>query len=376
MNKRLSVCVALTLAWMDADGRAADEMLAPELQQWLRPQTWVRDSDRPVVSLGAAGEFDDMHLFAPCMRLEDGLFRLWYCGSRGNLANRVFGLGLALSRNGRDFQKVDANPVFDFGDDKHSVLTPTLLREDGKWRMWFSATDFADGKGLHTLHESTSLDGIRWSAPSPALLSNVYAPTVLKVGETYQMWYARVGQDPWVIGHATSNDGRVWRETTTPVLTIDQPWEADRLFYPTVVRQNGVYLMWYGSYWKDARPEPKTALGFAVSSDGIKWHKHSDNPVFRPEPKHDWESHYVTSESIVQMPDGTWRMWYASRTKPPFDHKYFAIGSATWAEHSPGFQTRLETIHRGYDGETCWVHPRAGIVPCETPAVPHSESSR
>lgn len=47
----------------------------------------------------------------------------------------------------------------------------------------------------------------------------------------------------------------------------------------------------------------------------------------------------------------------------------FAIGSTPRTEHAPGFRTRLEAIHRGYDGETCWVHPRAGVVPRETPAV-------
>jgi hypothetical protein len=114
------------------------------------------------------------------------------------------------------------------------------------------------------------------------------------------------------------------------VLEIDQPWELNRLFYPTVVRRDGVYLMWYGSYWKDARPAQKTALGFAASLDGLKWYKHPSNPVLRPEPKHDWESHYVTSQSVMPLADGTWRMWYASRTRPPFTHKYFALGTAVW----------------------------------------------
>lgn len=369
MNWWLFVYVELMVAGATAASRAAEASVAPELQRWLRPQTWTRDSDHPVISLGAAGDFDDNHLFAPSVRYEDGLFRLWYCGSRGKVGDRVFGLGLALSHDGRQFQKVSANPVFQFGDGKRSILTPTLLREGGRWRMWFSATDFAAGQGLHTLHESTSSDGIHWSPPSQALLSNVYAPTVLKVGNAYQMWFTNVARSPWVIGHASSDDGRTWRETATPALTIDQPWEAGRLFYPTVLRQDGVYLMWYGSYWKDARPEQKTALGFAVSPDGIKWCKHPENPVFRPEPKHDWESHYVTSESILRLPDGTWRMWYASRTKPPFIHKYFAIGSATWSDSSPGFQSQIETIHHGYDGKTCWVHPRAGLVPGEHPAI-------
>ena len=335
LRSRTTVAFVLTMSWLLADCPAADEPVVAELQRWLRPQTWVRDSEQPVVSLGEAGAFDDTHLFAPCVRLDNGLFRLWYCGSRGKVEDRVFELGLATSRDGRQFQKTSGNPVFKFGDGKHSILTPTILRDGNRWRMWFAATDFVNGKGLHTLHESTSQDGVQWSAPSPALLANVYAPTVQKVGETYQMWFTRVGRNPWVIAHATSDDGRTWRETATPVLTIDQTWELDRLFYPTVVRQDGAYLMWYGSYWKDAKPAQKTALGFAVSADGLKWHKHPDNPVFRPEPKHEWESHYVTSESILRMADGSWRMWYASRTKPPFHHKYFAIGSATWKENAP-----------------------------------------
>jgi|GEM_PF-3166549 hypothetical protein len=36
-------------------------------RRWLEPQDWKRDGDQdPVIGLGAAGCFDDMHLFAPC----------------------------------------------------------------------------------------------------------------------------------------------------------------------------------------------------------------------------------------------------------------------------------------------------------------------
>jgi predicted RNA polymerase sigma factor len=30
---------------------------------------------------------------------------------------------------------------------------------------------------------------------------------------------------------------------------------------------------------------------------------------------------------------------------------------------------QLETISRGYDGQTCWVHPRAGAIPGDAPIV-------
>ena len=39
------------------------------------------------------------------------------------------------------------------------------------------------------------------------------------------------------------------------------------------------------------------------------------------------------------------------------------------AEPAPGFRIQLDTLSRGYDGKTCWVHPRAGAIPGPTPSV-------
>jgi len=39
------------------------------------------------------------------------------------------------------------------------------------------------------------------------------------------------------------------------------------------------------------------------------------------------------------------------------------------AADAPTFSIQLETISKGYDGLTCWVHPRAGMIPGEKPAV-------
>jgi len=304
---------------------------------WLEPQRWQRDTDGPIVSLGKAGAFDDTHIFAPCVALEKDRFLLWYCGSTGRVAERVFHLGLASSTDGKAFEKLHAAPVYSFGDGKHSVLTPTLLRsadgsvlrEDGKLRMWFAATDFTAEGDLHTLHEAFSDDGASWTPPSPTQLENIYAPTIIKDGDDYRMWYTDVSADPWRFRHAASADGRQWQVTAEPVMVVDQAWEKGRLFYPTVLKIDGAYLMWYGSYWSSHTG--KTALGFAVSRDGLHWTKHPNNPVFRPDPRRAWESHYTTSQSVMRQADGTWRIWYATRKAPPFVNKYFAIGTARWA---------------------------------------------
>ena len=327
---------ALFCALLTSGIAVVDDAPPDCIEKWLTPQSWQRDVEGPVVELGTSGEFDDTHIFAPCAARIDGRFFLWYCGSRGTVKERVFDLGLTSSDDGRHFVKSDVNPVFEFGDGRHSVLTPTMLRnldgtpqrEGGKLRLWFSSTHFSGPSGLHTLHETSSTDGIRWSEPSAALLEHVYAPTVIKDGDEYRMWYTDVASAPWVFRHASSRDGRAWRVTPDPVLVIDQAWEQQNLFYPTVVKVDSVYLIWYGSYW--SAQANKTALGFAASTDGLRWYKNPHNPVFTPEPKHLWESHYTTSQSLMRLADGTWRIWYATRKAPPFVNKYFAVGTARW----------------------------------------------
>lgn len=39
------------------------------------------------------------------------------------------------------------------------------------------------------------------------------------------------------------------------------------------------------------------------------------------------------------------------------------------ADEPPSYELKLETVTKGYDGKTCWVHPRAGAIPGPTPTV-------
>ena len=213
------------------------------IDQWMQSQNWIRDTERACVSLGNPGDFDDMHIFAPCVAYEDGEYRLWYSGSRGEVDERVFQLGLATSTDGIHFTKHPDSPVYTFGDDQHSVLTPTLLRnpdgsllrDNGKLKMWFSSTTFAPGDP-HTLHEISSEDGIKWTSPSPVQLSECYAPTVIKEGDTYKIWYTDVTNEPWCYRYAESTDGSDWTIHPEPVLQLDQSWEHGRRFYTTLLK--------------------------------------------------------------------------------------------------------------------------------------------
>jgi hypothetical protein len=334
---KILIAVAIGAVWFF--GGSTPEPAAPakssSIDAWLAPQDWQKRRDAPVITLGLEGAFDDMHVFAPAVVREKGLYRLWYPGSRGTVAGRVFRIGLATSSDGVRFKKAAKTPVYSFGG-AVSIVTPTVLRntdgtpirEDGKLRMWFTSVDFSDG--IHSLHDSLSSDGVAWSAPSDSLLDNVYAPTVIKDGSIYRMWYTDVGVPSWTIRHASSPDGKTWNVTPKPVLEVEQNWEHRRLFYPTVVKHDGLYLLWYASYWIEAPDADKTGIGFAVSEDGIHWRKNPNNPVLRPDSDLLWEAYYNSSQSVMRLPDGMWRIWYGSRKEPPFINKYFAIASATW----------------------------------------------
>jgi predicted GH43/DUF377 family glycosyl hydrolase len=324
----------------------------PDLAKWLAPHDWQRDSDEPALSLGEKGRFDDQHIFAPHVIQMNGEFWMYYCGSqrcvdagtyKGKAKDpehpeksdqRLFKLGLARSKDGVHFTRHSAEPVFSFGDDIHSVVTAAILknpdgsvhREGGKLRMYFAAVDFPHGTYKHDLYQTTSDDGLAWDKPI-LVMENAYAPCVIKERDKYRMWYTWIDRHPWHTNHAESTDGTNWTISQEPCIVMDQKWEVKDQVYPMVIKTDGVYVMLYGCYWND---DKHTALGFAASKDGLTWTKHVENPVFRPEPKHDWESNFTTSHTLMRLPDGSFRLWYAGRRQPPWSNLYFAIGTARW----------------------------------------------
>ena len=46
-----------------------------------------------------------------------------------------------------------------------------------------------------------------------------------------------------------------------------------------------------------------------------------------------------------------------------------ALPAAEQDKAQGGFQVRLDVVSEGYDGKTCWFHPRAGAIPGQSPTV-------
>lgn len=242
--------------------------------------------------------------------------------------------------------KYQFNPVLqtadDGGWDSDDVWAPTVLKEGIHYNMWYSGDD---GSGPSQIGLATSTDGVNWEKePNNPVLSpgapwesaGLAAASVILDGGAYMMWYTGfdsngVGR----IGCATSVDGVTWtRCSGNPVLVPGAAggWEDAGVMEPTVTKEGGTYHMWYvGS----DRITPR--IGHATSSDGVNWIKDPANPALDIGPLGDWDWLQVYGPEIVAY-SGSYLLWYSGGTLP-----------RAW-------QTGYATSHSGSD----WL--RQGVI--------------
>src|ERR1043166_6175305 len=146
------------------------------------------------------------------------------------------------------WQKYEENPVL--GGSLGTCFDVALLREAGKYRMWFS---WRPKKSI-ALVEST--DGIHWNQPEVVLGPNlatdweqdVNRPVVVRRQDGYHMWYTGQARNQSWIGYARSVNGRSWeRVSMTPVLSAEVPWEKKAVMCPHVLWDESThrFQMWY-----------------------------------------------------------------------------------------------------------------------------------
>lgn len=203
------------------------------------------------------------------------------------------------------WEKYPGNPVL--GGNYGTCFDVSVLKGGNGYRMWFSWRP----KASVALVESK--DGFHWSTPVIVLAPNqasgweddINRPVVIKQGGLYRMWYTGQAKGHSAIGYATSSDGLVWkRMSVKPVLAPDQPWEKVAVMCPDVIWDGKLYKMFYSG---GEQYEPD-AVGYATSPDGIVWTKRAENPIFKADPKIEWERDKVTACQVVK--DGKWYLMF------------------------------------------------------------------
>jgi predicted GH43/DUF377 family glycosyl hydrolase len=143
---------------------------------------------------------------------------------------------------------------------------------------------------------------------------NVGSPCVIKVDETYHMWYDGNYDNPGSknngTGHATSSDGLNWsKDILNPVfLPTAGSWDLAGITHVSVLFDDmeSLFHMWYAGW---SLPD-NGFIGHATSVDGGHWLKDTlNNPVLSPGPPGSWDDLAIISACVIKV-GGTYHMWY------------------------------------------------------------------
>ncbi len=171
-----------------------------------------------------------------------------------------------------------------------------------------------DGTNWRILR-ATSTDGQKWNKEGVALTLGVRGsfdslhvvyPYVLIDNGKYKMWYtANDGGKHWVIGYAESDDGIIFKNHQL-ALNVGQgnALDAEHLQSPVVLKQGGVYQMWYAGF---GGTPPAWRIMRATSTDGIHFQK--QGLVLDRGNTNDADNNNLLPGSVL-FSEGTFKMWY------------------------------------------------------------------
>ena len=218
--------------------------------------------------------------------------------------------------------------------ESEKVIFPFVLKENGTYKMWYSGYDGSNYRILY----ATSTDGYVWDKHGVVLDiggsgedQRVFGPCVIHEGNTYKMWYTGNGGDVNRIFYATSPDGINWTKHGIVLEPGDDGIDSGGLSYPKVIKDGGIYKMWYTA-GNDTR---YGRVFYATSTDGTNWTKHGIVMDYGAP----YENKGISEISILKMPDGVYRMWYTSRYNNDGSNRYvikaaYSMDGTNWTKRN------------------------------------------
>lgn len=244
-----------------------------------RPTEILAVADAPVLGPGEPGFFDDSGCSIGCIVTVGERRFLYYMG--WHLTVRVpwqNALGLAISEGpGQPFIRWSTFPVLPLSEiDPYTISYPWVLREDGRFRMWYGSNERWGSRKeemRHHLRYAESADGMHWERDGRVVIDfaspDEYAickPCVINDGDRYRMWFCSRGHR-YRIRLAESSDGLTWQRAggTAGIDVSADGWDSDMIEYPSVFDHNGRrYLLYAGNGYGAA------GFGIAVLDDDAR----------------------------------------------------------------------------------------------------------
>lgn len=221
----------------------------------------------PILTHGRYCDIDRLGMISPRVVLIDGRFFLYYCTityetfTPGTQPRWIKNIGLAVSKDGVNFDKVGRDPVVSIPDG-HSAGVPNVIHRDGRWHMLYTRGPSDRSEG-YALFLTSSDDPAAFHGASERVFgpedpgawdgNSIVTPAVCLDPNSgwYFMLYGGCGQHwdyPAAYGLARSRDLHTWeRHPANPVIERGGPedWDGGAMWITEFIEKNGRYYAWY-----------------------------------------------------------------------------------------------------------------------------------
>ncbi|OFX56552.1 MAG: hypothetical protein A2046_09695, partial [Bacteroidetes bacterium GWA2_30_7] len=213
---------------------------------------WYKHPNNPIFTKGNVGEWDGSWVESTNVNFDTvtGEYKMWYNGV--DTTTWKINIGLATSTDGVNWSKYVNNPVVQTGNwgeyDDMWLGTPTVLKMDNFYEMWYSATSTNSYNYVTASFDTvsicyaTSIDGINWlkhsnnplfhtfTAPYDSLVDRggPWAPSVIFNPNTnsFMMWFEAHG------GNSNFNISLATAPKTNTNIVEYHSMESDIIVYP------------------------------------------------------------------------------------------------------------------------------------------------
>lgn len=221
-------------------------------------------SQRPILSPGGIGTFDEHGVYPSSIIHRDGQIWLYYIGyTRGSQPPLWYAsIGLAISSDGgKTFNKFSPAPILSRSQhDPCLVTAPFISHQNGELRMYYvSGCRWEREEGqlysYYNIKIAFSKDGLSWQQTGQVAIDfkdplerNLARFCVLGEEGHYHAWYSYATHvTPYRIGYAESKDGIKWKrlDNLAGITTSAEGFDNEMLCYPYVLKHGDSYYLFY-----------------------------------------------------------------------------------------------------------------------------------
>lgn len=232
------------------------------------PQKILKLYDKPVLTKGKLGSFDEDGVVPSCILDKGNEIWLYYNGWNKKVTTPYHNaIGLAISQDGGlTFNRIGDGPIIDRTvHEPYMHVSPSVLIDENTYKMWYvSGTKWLTinnkHEPLYVLRYATSTDGINWERTGISCIPQhheqeaIATPSVILRNGLYRMWYCyrdsvdfRDGQGSYRMGYAESHDGITWerKDEQAGISLSAEGWDSKMQCYPYVTQHNNSHYMFY-----------------------------------------------------------------------------------------------------------------------------------